>query len=471
MTRLDGLRALSVLCFAAVGCSDFSIEEESSALTGRKGVDYSWARPSPSGLKKAGYSFVARYYSVNDSANHGKILFKTEANALIAAGLDIVTVWEHSAQDALGGHSAGVADAKAASAQAANAGQPSTRPIYFAVDFDAIGSQLTTVGAYFDGVASVLGRSRTGAYGGYSVIKYLFDHNKIDWGWQCYAWSYGKWDSRAHFRQTQNNISAAGSSGCCDLDLAAAADFGQWGQEPDWSAQVVKQSWPPATTAMTIACGQDVPASITLRNTGAESWNSKTQLATTVPRDRTSLFAGSDWSSPSRPAHVTGTVAPKSTFVFKFTFHGPTGTACVPGTYHEHFGVVQDGAAWFSAAGQGGPPDSLIEAQITLVPAATEPPQQDAGTTARADGDVPQPDLGGDTREVAAPTRGDASGCSVGGEAGSASLVGLGLLFLIGLLRRRRSATGRLAGSGRPTGSEIDRLRLGPTPPARRVDA
>ena len=71
----------------------------------------------------------------------------------------------------------------------------------------------------------MLGRSRTGAYGGYWVIKRLFDAHKIAWGWQTYAWSGGNWDSRAQLRQIQNGI----DNGNEDKDEAVAADFGQWG--------------------------------------------------------------------------------------------------------------------------------------------------------------------------------------------------------------------------------------------------
>ena len=453
MTNHRGWLPLAA-CVFVCGCADpFEVGEDADALTGVKGVDYAWARPSPSGLKSAGYSFVVRYLAPDTS---GKILLKPEADALIKAKLDIVVVFEQGAQNAMGGHSQGVTDAKLANTQAAAAGMPSTRPIYFAVDFDATSSQRPTVGAYFDGVASVIGRNRTGAYGGYSVIKYLFDNKKIDWGWQCYAWSYGSWDSRAQFRQVQNDITAGGSSNCCDLDQAAVADFGQWGQAADWAAKVASQSWPATTTAMTIHCGEAVPASITLKNVGSKTWNASTKLGTTVKRDRASIFAGSDWAGPNRPDAVTGTVAPGASYTFKFAFHGPTGTACVPGTYTEHFGVLQEGVAWFSDAGQGGPADDLIAAHIKLVAA---PPQQktDTGTAHQTDGrSAGSADGGlagsseeaGPARPASAAPHGSGGGCSIGPDTG-ASILGFGLgtllvlagfAVLAGALRRRRPA-------------------------------
>ena len=147
----------------------------------------------------------------------------------------------------------------------------------------------------------------------------------------------------------------------------------------------MSQSWPLATTAMTIKCGQAVKADIVLRNDGTHAWDTNTKLGTTEPRDRSSRFAGSDWLSPSRLAHATGAVAPNGTFKFSFTFQGPTGAACVPGQYKEYFGVVEEGVTWFSDGGQGGPADNVIEALINLEAAPPPPPP---GDMAHAPGDM-----------------------------------------------------------------------------------
>jgi len=194
-----------------------SFENETS-----NGVDYSFARPSPQGLHDAGYTFAARYLS-HDS---GKNLTADEAQALSAAGVDIVSNWESTADRALEGYDAGVADANDAQGQATGAGMPGDRPIYFSVDFDAAEDQQGAINAYFDGAASVLGVQRVGAYGGYYVIKRLFDAGKITWGWQAFAWSGGQWDSRAQLRQIQNDVDIAG--GACDIDQSQTGDFGQW---------------------------------------------------------------------------------------------------------------------------------------------------------------------------------------------------------------------------------------------------
>ncbi len=227
------LAALSAL-FVATACGPTSGETTDGnettassqwASVTATGVDYSWSRPSPSGLHAQGYTFAARYLSHDTS---GKNLSHAEAAALWAAGVDVVANWESTANSALNGHAQGVADAQAAESLANAYGIPSGRPIYFSVDFDATQAEQTPIDAYFDGVASVIGVARTGAYGGYYVVKRLFDAGKIKWGWQTYAWSGGQWDSRAQLRQVQNGITAAGDANCCDKDEAVAIDYGQW---------------------------------------------------------------------------------------------------------------------------------------------------------------------------------------------------------------------------------------------------
>jgi hypothetical protein len=210
------------IAVVAIGCTDSPPDTSNEQdVVGAYGVDYSYARPAPSVTRAQGYAFVVRYLSHDGS----KAIHLAEAQATAAAGLDIVVNWEDTAQAALGGYGQGVADAQVAAAQAAAIGMPAGRPVYFSIDFDASAAQQGALDAYFDGIASVLGRDATGAYGGYSQIKRLFDAGKIAWGWQTYAWSYGAWDPRAQLRQVQNGI-AGGSE---DLDESVAADFGQWG--------------------------------------------------------------------------------------------------------------------------------------------------------------------------------------------------------------------------------------------------
>lgn len=204
------------------------------------GIDYAWGRPGVTAMKNAGVKFVCRYLSHDTT---GKNLTEAEAKQLSSADIWIVVVWESSAKRTLSGYAAGVADAKAAEAQAKACEMPAGRPIYFAVDFDASSGQQAAINSYLDGAASVLGRGRVGLYAGYYVIKRAFDAGKIAYGWQTYAWSGGHWDSRAQLQQYSNGHRLNGVG--IDYDRSMHADFGQWKvgvspvQEDDVSAKDV----------------------------------------------------------------------------------------------------------------------------------------------------------------------------------------------------------------------------------------
>jgi hypothetical protein len=183
------------------------------------GIDWAWGTPNIPALAKAGVKFAARYLSHDTTKN----LTATQAHSLAAHGIDCVVVWETTANRATAGRSAGMADAQAASVLARRAGMPASKPIYFAVDFDATVAQ---VQAYFDGVETVLGKKRTGVYGGYRVVKGLLDAGLVTYAWQTYAWSGGLWDPRAQIQQYSNGHNLGGVS--CDYDRSMHADFGQW---------------------------------------------------------------------------------------------------------------------------------------------------------------------------------------------------------------------------------------------------
>lgn len=203
------------------------------------GVDYAWSHPGGAALKAAGKKFACRYLSGDSSKN----LTKTESADLAAHGLSSVVVWESTANRALAGKAAGETDAKAAQKQATAAGMPGTRPIYFAVDFDATAGQQTAINAYLDGAASVIGRARVGIYGGYYPVKRALDAGKATWAWQTIAWSGGQWDARAHIRQgAQKTINGVG----CDLNTGMLSDYGQW--TPDTAPKPDADGFPGAAS-------------------------------------------------------------------------------------------------------------------------------------------------------------------------------------------------------------------------------
>ncbi len=198
------------------------------------GLDYV-AGPSVADLKAIRVDgnpivFVCRYtgyFSGYDIAHpeipQGKVLTPGEAASLSKGGIALVSNWEWSANRALQGHDAGAWDASIAQRIHRACGGPSDRPIYFSVDVNVPEPEVI---AYFQGVASVLGLHRTGAYGSYAVLHGLFNASAITWGWQTYAWSGGVWEPRAHIQQYSNNMSLGGHS--VDYNRSIKSDFGQW---------------------------------------------------------------------------------------------------------------------------------------------------------------------------------------------------------------------------------------------------
>ena len=201
-----------------------------------RGIDESWGNVAGSTLKGLGYEFVCLYLG---SPSSGKTATRAKVEPLLAAGLQVVLVWEAGAQRSLSGFAAGVADAKAAAAEAVTLGQPIDRPIYFAVDFDMISANASDVINYFKGAALELGASRVGVYGGLGAVSAVLDSGAARWGWQTYAWSGGHWDSRAQLQQYLNGQTVAGTA--VDLDRAMAEDFGGWGEDVPLTAD--DQAW------------------------------------------------------------------------------------------------------------------------------------------------------------------------------------------------------------------------------------
>lgn len=172
-------------------------------------------------LKKVGVRFCCRYLSHTPSKN----LTVAEAKALRANGIAIVTVFESTGQTAKGGRAAGIDDARISQSQLQALGA-SREPVYFALDYAPPPSDYPRIAQYFDGVNSVIGWERSGAYGDDAVLKMLFDAGKIRFGWQTYAWSGGRWEKRAQLQQYLNGQTLAGNS--VDYDRAMTRNFGQW---------------------------------------------------------------------------------------------------------------------------------------------------------------------------------------------------------------------------------------------------
>jgi len=153
----------------------------------------------------------------------------------------------------------------------------------------------------------------------------------------------------------------AADSGDGDASDAASSSEVD-GPAPYYAASFVEQSFPLSSVAMTMTVGEVIPSFIEMENVGGTPWDSTVQIGTTVPRNRTSVFADSTWISPDRPSAVVGTVPPGANYKFLFDLKAPP----TPGTYYEHFGLVA-GSIWFGDSDQGGPADDDLEVQILVV--------------------------------------------------------------------------------------------------------
>lgn len=188
-----------------------------------QGCDYSDSDIPTALLTAHGAWFAARYVS---TLGNKKNLTLGEATSHANAGIRNVTIFETTEYRALDGYTAGVSDARLAEIQAQALQQPIGTPIYFAVDFEPNDNQLMTVDDYFAGIVATLTHYKVGVYGGYETVAYLDLHHLVDYIFQTYAWSGGKWFATTHLRQYRN----AQSWGPHQVDLceALAADFGGW---------------------------------------------------------------------------------------------------------------------------------------------------------------------------------------------------------------------------------------------------
>lgn len=131
-------------------------------------------------IKDRGFAFVVRYY--RSSTSHFTPLTRSEVQALKAADLYIVTVYEGASDHkSYFSPAQGKQDARQAHQQAMAAGQPSGTPIYFAVDYDAAESHLShNILPYFQAVKSTLdnlgGEYEIGVYGSGLTCRWLRDH-------------------------------------------------------------------------------------------------------------------------------------------------------------------------------------------------------------------------------------------------------------------------------------------------------
>lgn len=173
-----------------------------------------------------GYQFVCRYLVPSGY----KRLTKEESEAITAAGLQIISIFETYANRAREGWRSGELDGAAALRTAQEVGQPEGTTIYFAVDYDAPASDYEVIEAYLQSAAAELPGYEVGVYGSYAVIEEMARRGACTKYWQTYAWSKGQKSDAASIYQNQNEVQLNG----IDVDLNES-----YGNEGWWNTMVV----------------------------------------------------------------------------------------------------------------------------------------------------------------------------------------------------------------------------------------
>jgi len=201
-------------------------------------------------ISAAGYTFVARYLVPPQYA--WKRLTRAEAELISEAGMHVVSVFEASANRAIGGAAAGQPDGVAALAEAQAIGQPVGSVIYFAVDYDAPAKDFDVIERYLRAAGAAIGKYTLGVYGSYAVIEAMAARIPGIYCWQTYAWSRGKVSDWTNIHQHKNDVTLAGHT----VDLNES-----FGREGWWSTIPAKPPvTPPTPTPKKLTDYPDVEA-------------------------------------------------------------------------------------------------------------------------------------------------------------------------------------------------------------------
>lgn len=173
-----------------------------------------------SALNSFGAVFVCRYLS--PPANTWKNLTLSEAQALQAGGIQIVSNWEYGTDDYQGGYSQGVSYANSAASMHQSCGGPPAAPIYFSVDADINPSDCE---AYFQGIVAALGVARVGVYGSTAVCQYLKAQGLVSYTWRTMSTD---WQGGAGSPADFNIVQTGEYDSDYDSDVAYTEDYGQW---------------------------------------------------------------------------------------------------------------------------------------------------------------------------------------------------------------------------------------------------
>jgi hypothetical protein len=189
------------------------------------GLDCSTALTSTTArlFKNQQNTFVGRYITPGS----WKSLTVAEVASIKAAGLQILSVFERTADRTKGGATTGSADGKLAYGHARTIGQPLGSAIYFAVDYDAQQVDYDRIEAYLRAAAIEIPGYKLGVYGSFYVIEEMHKRDVCSYYWQTVAWSRRNISKHANVFQRQIDISQNGIG----IDLNEQySEAGLWGQ-------------------------------------------------------------------------------------------------------------------------------------------------------------------------------------------------------------------------------------------------
>jgi len=206
-------------------------------------------------LKERGGGFIARYL---------KNLSLAEAGAILHAGLEILLIFETTAERALDGAGAGAADGAKARNMAAALGAPQGVAIVATVDFDATEAQEPTVLTYLRGFkAGLAGQAKLMVYANGAICAAALDGRVADYTWLAGGSGMRgtqafKASGRATIIQDVGDKRGLDLGISIDSDVAYTEDFGGWSLTP--AASVA--SPPPAASTIAIPAARDLQAAL-----------------------------------------------------------------------------------------------------------------------------------------------------------------------------------------------------------------
>lgn len=231
LTRRDALRTLATGAAAAAGMAFIGMPAARADGLGTL-IDYSAGVPSPASIRAAGYKGAVRYCSEPRAAwMHGKPMRRTEAQALHAAGLEVVSCYQYGKGDSSdwhGGYDAGVHHATIGAELHRAAGGPDSAPIYMSIDSNPTRAQFDDqVLPFLQGCESVLGHGRTGVYCNAPTIDWAMAAGVGAYFWQHMWGSDGRVHETAHLYQRSIDEHQVDGVGI-DLNTILKSSYGQW---------------------------------------------------------------------------------------------------------------------------------------------------------------------------------------------------------------------------------------------------